>query len=126
MHTSPHVHLKRSNDGSSFICKVHRVKRSGMVPNKYLLTIVSSQEVSSSFSVPSKRCQAFPAVECSWQKIKRWCSSFICEVHRVKRSGMVPKTVLRGTFSFGNLPCGNQYLLATKSSSWVIFPYLRL
>ena len=46
---------KRSNDGSSFICKVHRVERSGMVPNKYLLTIVSSQEVLSSFSVPSKR-----------------------------------------------------------------------
>ena len=37
MQTSPHFHLKRSNDGSSFICKVYSMKRSGMVPNTRLM-----------------------------------------------------------------------------------------
>jgi len=43
-----------------------------MVPYMYLLTIVSSQEVSTSFSDPSKTWQAFPAVGCNWLEARTY------------------------------------------------------
>jgi hypothetical protein len=49
-----------------------------MVPNMYLLTIVSSQEVSSSFSDPSKTWQAFPAVECNWLEARTYDTQTLC------------------------------------------------